>query len=244
MFKDTETFIKDVRDTFRNEAAKEIDISRVEKFPLNYTQCFYVVDWQTSKIIFNKNVENILGYSSEEFTLEKILTIAHPDDFHVVKRLTQAIVNHLVKYDGVEFGKTSLNITYRFKKKDGTYIKLLRQSSFFKGTEDGDFRSNLSLLTDISFIENSDIVHWDFIAPEIEQESLKKKVYEEFSNLFSNREKNVIDLLHKNFTSNEIAEKLYISPHTVITHRKNILRKAQCTNTEDLISFCHKVGVL
>ena len=41
----------------------------------------------------------------------------------------------------------------------------------------------------------------------------------------SEREKAVLECVAKGMTNKEIAEKLFISAHTVITHRKNIVRK-------------------
>ncbi len=41
----------------------------------------------------------------------------------------------------------------------------------------------------------------------------------------SDREKDTLIALAKGFTNKEIAEKLHISTHTVISHRKNIVRK-------------------
>jgi DNA-binding CsgD family transcriptional regulator len=41
----------------------------------------------------------------------------------------------------------------------------------------------------------------------------------------SEREKNVLQLVAKGNTNKEIADKLFISLHTVITHRKNITKK-------------------
>ena len=41
----------------------------------------------------------------------------------------------------------------------------------------------------------------------------------------SEREKNVLQLVAQGFTNKEIADKLFISLHTVITHRKNITKK-------------------
>jgi DNA-binding NarL/FixJ family response regulator len=41
----------------------------------------------------------------------------------------------------------------------------------------------------------------------------------------SEREKDVLKLVAVGMTNKEIAEKLYISSHTVITHRKNITSK-------------------
>ena len=43
----------------------------------------------------------------------------------------------------------------------------------------------------------------------------------------SQREKEIIGCVVRGMTNKEIAEKLYISVHTVITHRRNITRKLQ-----------------
>jgi DNA-binding NarL/FixJ family response regulator len=51
------------------------------------------------------------------------------------------------------------------------------------------------------------------------------------------REIEIIKLIAQGLTSAEIAEKLFISEHTVKTHRKNILRKTGSGNTSQLIQF-------
>lgn len=51
------------------------------------------------------------------------------------------------------------------------------------------------------------------------------------------REIEIIRLISEGLTSDQIAEKLFISIHTVKTHRKNILRKTGMHNTPDLIAF-------
>ncbi|MBN2521072.1 MAG: response regulator transcription factor [Bacteroidales bacterium] len=47
----------------------------------------------------------------------------------------------------------------------------------------------------------------------------------ENTELLSHREKDVLQLVANGLTNKEIADKLYISAHTVITHRKNITQK-------------------
>ena len=51
------------------------------------------------------------------------------------------------------------------------------------------------------------------------------------------REIEIIKLLAQGLTSSEMSEKLYISEHTVKTHRKNILKKTGLHNTYQLIQF-------
>ncbi len=50
------------------------------------------------------------------------------------------------------------------------------------------------------------------------------------------REKEVLDLLVKGYCAKEIANKLFISETTVITHKKNLKEKFRAKNTVELIS--------
>jgi len=57
-------------------------------------------------------------------------------------------------------------------------------------------------------------------------------------NFISKREKDVLDLICKQYTTNEIAEKLFISPRTVEGHRNNLLLKTQSKNVAGLVIYC------
>ncbi len=60
----------------------------------------------------------------------------------------------------------------------------------------------------------------------------------------SKREIEIIKLIAKGQTNNEISEVLFISPLTVKTHRNNILRKLDIKNTAALINFAKNTGII
>ncbi|GJM30929.1 MAG: hypothetical protein DHS20C17_35640 [Cyclobacteriaceae bacterium] len=62
--------------------------------------------------------------------------------------------------------------------------------------------------------------------------------------LFSLREKEVIQLLLTGQTSRQIGQQLNISVETVRTHRKNILKKAHLNSTAELVSYAVTHGVV
>jgi DNA-binding CsgD family transcriptional regulator len=64
------------------------------------------------------------------------------------------------------------------------------------------------------------------------------------SHILSGRELEILQYLMEGATSQDIAEKLYISRHTVDGHRRNMLRKCDCKNTIALISFCRKNSII
>ena len=49
------------------------------------------------------------------------------------------------------------------------------------------------------------------------------------------KEKTVLELIANEMSSSEIADRLYISTHTVISHRKNMMSKLDAKNTAGLI---------
>lgn len=60
----------------------------------------------------------------------------------------------------------------------------------------------------------------------------------------SKQEKEIIKLIIAGLTSQEIADKLFISKTTVTTHRKNIHRKLEISNSSSLIKFAHENNLL
>ena len=58
------------------------------------------------------------------------------------------------------------------------------------------------------------------------------------------REKEVLQLISEGLTNNQVAERLFISPLTVDSHRKNLLTKLNVNNTASLITLAVKYGLL
>ena len=60
----------------------------------------------------------------------------------------------------------------------------------------------------------------------------------------SSRELEIIQLIAKGLTSKEMSKKLFISYHTINTHRKNILKKLDVKGTPELITYAYAMGVV
>ncbi len=60
----------------------------------------------------------------------------------------------------------------------------------------------------------------------------------------SNREYEVLKTLYKGFTAKEAGELLFISPHTVETHRKNLINRFEAKNVTHLIYLALNHGIL
>ena len=58
------------------------------------------------------------------------------------------------------------------------------------------------------------------------------------------REKEILQLIAQGATTNDIAAKLFVSPYTVDTHRKNLLAKFEVGNTALLIKTAASLGLV
>ncbi len=58
------------------------------------------------------------------------------------------------------------------------------------------------------------------------------------------REKEILKLIAEGLTTNDIAQKIFVSPYTVDTHRKNLLSKFNVSNTALLIKTAASFGLL
>ena len=62
--------------------------------------------------------------------------------------------------------------------------------------------------------------------------------------MITRRESDVLKLLAEGFTNLEIADRLFISPLTVDSHRKNLIVKLQARNTASLIKIASDKGLV
>lgn len=66
---------------------------------------------------------------------------------------------------------------------------------------------------------------------------ITKKTSASGKNLITKREKEIMKLIVKGFTSAEIAKQLFISTRTVETHRANLMNKLKLKNTAALVRY-------
>jgi len=60
----------------------------------------------------------------------------------------------------------------------------------------------------------------------------------------SKREFEILDLISLGLTTDQIASNLFLSSHTIITHRKNLLQKLEVPNTAGLVRKAYERGIL
>ncbi|MEW4922785.1 LuxR C-terminal-related transcriptional regulator [Algibacter sp. 2305UL17-15] len=237
-------FSNTISQKLKNKEHTKKDFSDLDAFPIiEGKQCLYVIDWHQKKITYARGIEQMLGYEKDEFTPRLIMTYFHPDDVKIVKRIIKVGVSH-VTTTKVSKSDMFLTIAFRLIKKDNSYLKVLRHTQTYDVDAKGILISNVSLLTDISFMSANNKVEWDINFGTIDPKKLRERIFKEFLDFFTPRELDVVKLIAKGKTTKQISNQLYISEHTVYSHRKNILKKSNTHNAKELLDFCNKIGVL
>jgi len=92
-----------------------------------------------------------------------------------------------------------------------------------------------------------------YLSPQIISHKLTKLIkkrhhlnqlrYPQLLNL-TKREKEILKLISDEMTNTEIAEKLFVSPRTIDTHRRNLLQKIGAKNTVGLVKFAFRTKLI
>ena len=87
-----------------------------------------------------------------------------------------------------------------------------------------------------------------YFSAEVKSSFINSKVLssqvDDLSISLTRREKEVLQLIAAEHTTNEIAKRLFISINTAETHRKNILKKLQAKNSVGIVKRAMELGLL
>lgn len=192
-------------------------------------------------------VKSVLGYGTEELTLQFLLEIIHPDDLPYFMDFEASVTEFFTQLPPEKVMKYKSRYDYRIRKKNGDYIRILQQITTIQSDTDGAVLRTFVVHTDISHLKKDDKMVLSFIGMEGESSYIDvqpKKKFIPLKEVLTCREKEMLHLLAQNKNTNEIADLLCISPATAATHRKNMLKKSGCSTTVELIVTALKKGWL
>ena len=213
---------------------------------------YLIMNFETFKLEhISKSIENVLDLASDTFSLEEFLELIHPEDLQKMHEKEQASLEFkLTKISKEDITKYKTVYLLRLKSKDGSYKTMLHQAKVLNISGDGKLSRTITIHTDvthlnlpidhkISFISNERPCYYSLDTGD--DLNLEKN---NFNQIFTTREKQILEEIAKGNSFVKIADELNVSPFTINTHKRNILKKSNCKNTAELITKCIREGVI
>jgi len=219
----------------------------LEATPLPFLNYYFIFDCVGGKIEHvSEQLTEVLGYSSETFTIEFLFEIIHPDDkdFFILHE-TRAL-EFCKQLDSEKQQKYKVVHDYRLKTRDGIYLRVLQQAYTYE-MKNGLIQKTLVVHSDITHIKRDSTPELHIIGWGGEPSFYNVEVVDIPSAQgikLSNRELEIARMIDQGMTSKKIANTLHISYHTVSNHRKNLMKKTQSTSFIAMLQRLKETGLL
>ncbi|MCK7590511.1 helix-turn-helix transcriptional regulator [Subsaxibacter sp. CAU 1640] len=230
--------------------AKEQFHQIAQLFSLGHSY-YYVMNMHNLEFDYlSPSVKEFTGKEAEDLDIGKLLNMALPQELEYIQLKERIIKDFFLNFLKPE-ERLNYKIVYPYKMEDhrGNIRTMVLQATTLSLTEDEMIKHVFSVHTDISHLKVTKTDRVSFInlkgGKSYYNLDIHDGVFRSSSadsmtpdTLYSDREKDIITALAKGQNTEETAEFLNISKHTVKTHRRNILSKSGYTNTAELIAQC------
>lgn len=214
---------------------------------------FYIIDYVNCKYVFLK-MDNLqtLGFSNKYITdggPHFIVDLFHPYDFRIFNEIIfQANLNATRQSLISNRNDLLFKMNFRIRSRSGKYINLIQRSRYLSFSLDGTPLAAAGCILDVSpYVHDAKMVHTiEMHHEDFGIQVLSENVYfpEDGMNILTKREVEVLKWVCEGYSSKQIADKLYLSIHTINNHRKNMLEKTHCKNLSELLNHAIKEGML
>ena len=219
---------------------------------LNHSPCVTsILDLRSQQFdFFSSNAKAVLGYESSHFT-EKGLAfcneISHPEDLPNTWKLIKSIWNFILNVPPAIQSRFKYHYDYRIIKPGGQEARILAQNAVLHSDSRGNITHVQCVYSDISrwkrsehqvasVMSTADNICFFFTADDMDTGNQKS--------VLSKRELEIVKLMAEGYSSKLIADKLFISFHTVNTHRQRIIEKTNSKNTGEVVQFAVSHGLI
>jgi hypothetical protein len=238
-------FIKSYSQTgFEGISPDDSLLMEMEALMENYNQFFFIGDVIKIKILYtSKRSIDVIGINPEDVNLYHYFEATHPDD---IQRHDMARSKLFALSQGLfiaEKGDALLSTNLKIRNPLGGFTQVLFQCYMFYVQA---YRTVyiLQLHTDIGWYKKLSHGYHYYVGNDLSNFRYPDEKLLIQGNVFSDREFEVIRLIKLGMSSEQIAEKLFLSRHTVNTHRNNILEKTGKSAMADVIYELIEKGLL
>lgn len=234
------------------------ELKRIANMAAPGESFYYVANFHTLELeLLSTSIERFLGLPSKKVDMHKILSLADSSDIEVIhlkERVAKCFyIDFLTAEEVLDY-----KVLYTYNLIDYKKQKrlMLHQACALSVDASGRFVHVFSIHSDISHLtaqstRDISFIHLDcgesFLNVPIDDgvfDPQKVETDETLDKILSEREKEIVLKFSQGLSSEEVGKELFISPNTVRTHRKNILKKTGAKNSLQLVSKCITAGII
>lgn len=243
-----QTWKKDIIDYHLNQPYGKLNVQLdmdylLEKYHTFPNETLYVIDCQQAQMeSLSKNFNKIVGIERKNKN-DASLLYDHVDESNI-SALHHWVMTNLrtafSKSSGVQVEKDVWKCLY--KTFDGRVLLKCTMGLVYDSA--GAMRYTLGKLTDLTGLISFQHFGYEWDGPNKEKFYQMYKSELDYECILTKRETEILCLLREGFTSRVIASKLFISVHTVDTHRRNIIDKMGTKTAIEAYRKCKNSGWL
>jgi DNA-binding CsgD family transcriptional regulator len=208
-------------------------------------QFFYFGDLILFHILYtSKRSLDMLGVEPADLSPLKFYKALHPDEMQRNILYKNVLMKTAHDFFLAEKGHKLLSTSFQVKNAKGKYINVLSQ--FFLYYSEVPYKSVFvfKVHTNIDWYKKHKSTYHYYLGEDMSNFRYPDEELLQIANVFSKREFDILHLLEKGYSTEHLAEKLFLSPNTIKTHRRNILRKSGKANIPELIFDLKEHGYL
>jgi len=235
---------------FRKEFEK--DILEIPKYAIGSYFWFIPDNSKMSIVDSSDNIHQLTSFEKDEWKkyypnfLERV---THPEDFFYFLGGVEFMIYYLQNIPVQDRQNFRFNIYVRIKNKIDKYRWMVIQFPRIIYNNEGKALSSLIVISDLS---NFDIVNQPVMSlidssnnrKPFQLAFLEKDSQKVNCASITKREQEILSLMITGENSPQIAEKLFISYHTVENHKRNLRKKTNCKTSTELIYHVLKNNLL
>jgi DNA-binding CsgD family transcriptional regulator len=230
---------------FLNINASDPIIQQLNQEMEENDQFITVADLARIKFLYaSEGIRRMIGVEPSQLDPSHFVEVTHPEDlsrFGLLRAQTFVVEKEVLE---TKKGSALVSFTIRIRNTEGVYFNCLCQAYFFFSQIPHDAVYLLQIISNVDRFETKKHGFHHYKGKDLSYFRYPDNELLKIGPAFSVRELEIIKLIESGMSSKQIADKLFLSVHTVNTHRRNILQQCGKDNISNLIYELNEQGLL
>lgn len=210
---------------------------------------YYTIDFHDSSISgVHQNILKMHGLDSIPHNLKEIIDLIHPEDIEFVMEAERMTLEKMYEIGWENLREVKSSYCFKMNVGNGNYEMFHHQAIHTHRDNQGNLLQAINIHSNIHHLTKENpytVIISGFGSRNDFHQMLYEKKKRQIENFtLTKREIQILGSLAEGLSAKEAGEKHNISYHTVTTHRKNILRKMNCSKISELVKKAIESGLI